>query len=79
MAQRPRPIGMQCLDMARLPAGALAEPNAETVRGVFQRLARQRADAVAETGKAQSQIGVLGEIVIIPAADMVERGTAKII
>ena len=59
------------------PAGALPLPDAEGRRGFFPRRRIQHADMPAAARQADAEVGVLGDVVGIPAADGIEHGARK--
>jgi hypothetical protein len=59
------------------PAPPLAQPSIDERRRLFLRARRQYTDAVAETGEAKTEIGILDHVPGIPAADLAQNPGAK--
>src|SRR5215204_688530 len=61
------------------PAGALAQPRAKARRRLFIGRRIDNGCAVAETREPHAEIGVLGNVVRIPGADLAQRGGAEMV
>ena len=59
------------------PARALRQPYVEPGRSRLVGRARYGLGPVAETGQPQAKIGVLGDIVRVPSADLLQRRAAE--
>src|ERR1700732_639140 len=71
--------GDERLHPALGPAPPLPQPSIDERRRLFLRARRQNTDAIAETGEAKTEIGILGHVPGIPAADLAQNPGAKMV
>lgn len=66
------------LDPTLEPSRALRKPYTEYLGPVFEGGQRDRFDTVAPAAKPNPEVCVFGDVVRIPAADLIERGPSKV-
>ena len=71
--------GDEGLHPALGPAPPLPEPSIDERRRFFLRAGGQNTDAIAETGEAKTEVGILGHVPGIPATDLAQNLGAEMV